>query len=63
MFVIRNLNERVCNTFCKIIVFMRYSGTCCNPSVYVNVVDDDGYNGRCEFNFGDPSNIKRVQVI
>jgi len=30
------------------------SGTCCTPSVYVNVIDEESYTDRCHIPLGDP---------
>ncbi|CAC5388512.1 unnamed protein product [Mytilus coruscus] len=44
-------------------IAVNISGDCCTPSLYINVIDVDGYISQCDLSFGDGQSVQSVEVV
>ncbi|CAC5419674.1 unnamed protein product [Mytilus coruscus] len=44
-------------------IAVNISGDCCTPSLYINVIDLDGFISQCDLSFGDGQSVKSVEVV
>ena len=40
-----------------------FRGTCCSPSVHINIIDTDGFIAQCELQFSNGRTVKSVEVV
>ncbi|CAC5362582.1 unnamed protein product [Mytilus coruscus] len=44
-------------------IAVNISGDCCTPSVFINVIDVDGFISQCELSFGDGQSVQSVEYV
>ncbi|CAG2197407.1 unnamed protein product [Mytilus edulis] len=44
-------------------ITVNISGDCCTPSLYIYVIDVDGFISQCDLSFGDGQSVQSVEVV
>ncbi|XP_071140490.1 uncharacterized protein [Mytilus edulis] len=44
-------------------ITVNISGDCCTPSLYIYVIDIDGFISQCDLSFGDGQSVQSVEVV
>ncbi|CAG2257115.1 unnamed protein product [Mytilus edulis] len=44
-------------------IAVNISGDCCTPSLYIYVIDIDGFISQCDLSFGDGQSVQSVEVV